>query len=203
MIVRVVMQRSTRLGLGHGMEGKFRATIATYFLEHYLALLAFVRSLVADTAARDGEDMVQDVALSILNRAEVAVPIENLPAYVYRALRNRVIDEMRRPSGGVLSLEADAAPGSDLRLSDVLADLRPDPASSVEREETRQSLYQAIDALPLEQKAVIIATEIQGHSYRELAEAWGVPMGTLLARKARGLKTMRARLALALGKQEV
>lgn len=185
------------------MEGKPRATIAAYFREHYLALLAFVRSLVADTAARDGEDIVQDVALSILNRADVAVPIERLSAYVYRALRNRVIDELRGPSGEVLSLEADAAPGSGLTLADVLSDLRDDPAALVEREETRQCLYQAIDALPTEQKAAIIATEIQGRPFRELAQAWGVPIGTLLARKARGLKAMRARLALAGRREEV
>lgn len=184
------------------MDTQHRGTVATYFREHYLALLAYVRSLIADAAARDGEDIVQDVALAILSRTDVAVPIERLSAYIYRALRNRVIDELRRPAQ-VLSLESEVAAGSGLTLADVLPDLRSDPAAALERAEVWHCLYEAIDALPLEQKAVIIATEIQGRPFRELAEAWSVPIGTLLARKSRGLKAMRARLALVLGREEV
>ncbi len=185
------------------MQEKNRTTIATYLREHYLALVGFVRSMLADTAARDAEDIVQDVVLSILGRGDAAEPIGSLSVYLYRALRNRVIDELRQPNREALSLEAEAAPGSDIKLSDVLADLRYDPLVAIEREEVRQRLYQAIEELPSEQKAVIIATEIQGRSFRELAEAWATPIGTLLARKARGLRAMRARLSPARDEKEV
>lgn len=51
------------------MEAQHGATVATYLREHYQALLAFVRTMIDDAAARDGEDVVQDVALSVLSRA--------------------------------------------------------------------------------------------------------------------------------------
>jgi RNA polymerase sigma factor (sigma-70 family) len=177
------------------MREKNHAAITSYFAQQYQALVGFVRSMIADAAARDAEDIVQDVILSLLSRADAEEPIQALSAYVFRALRNRVIDELRRPVKEGLSLEADAAPGSDIRLADVLSEVRWDPADAVERMETRERIYRAVDALPPEQRAVIVATELQGYSFRELSAAWAVPIGTLLARKSRGLKALRATLA--------
>lgn len=57
-------------------------------------LVNYVRSLVRDTADMDAEDVVQDVLLRILERTDMTTP-ENLAAYIYRSLRNRVIDNMR------------------------------------------------------------------------------------------------------------
>ena len=139
-----------------------RATIATYLREHYRALVGYARSLLADTPARDGEDIVQDVVLGLLGRPDAAGPIEGISLYIYTALRNRVIDELRKPAKDMLSLEADLAPGSDLRLADVLADVRVNPAEAIERDEVRERLYQAMAALPAEQRAVIIASEMRG-----------------------------------------
>jgi DNA-directed RNA polymerase specialized sigma24 family protein len=42
---------------------------------------------------------------------------------------------------------------------------------------------------------VLLATELEGASFRELAARWGVPIGTLLARKHRAVKSLRAALA--------
>ena len=40
-------------------------------------------------------------------------------------------------------------------------------------------------------RAVLIATELKGKSFRELSEEWDEPMGTLLSRKSRAVKTLR------------
>lgn len=48
----------------------------------------YVRRLIEDTGDRDGEDIVQDVALSLFQRADVLMPIEALSAYVYQSLRD-------------------------------------------------------------------------------------------------------------------
>jgi len=42
---------------------------------------------------------------------------------------------------------------------------------------------------------VFLATELEGSSFRELAERWGVPIGTLLARKHRAVQALRSALA--------
>jgi DNA-directed RNA polymerase specialized sigma24 family protein len=55
-------------------------------------------------------------------------------------------------------------------------------------------LSQAISALEPKQQAVFIATEMQGISFKSLSEQWNEPMGTLLSRKFRAVKTLQEML---------
>jgi DNA-directed RNA polymerase specialized sigma24 family protein len=56
-------------------------------------------------------------------------------------------------------------------------------------------IFEAMDELGAEEKAVILETEFEGKSFHRLAEEWDVPLGTLLARKSRALEKIRKRLA--------
>jgi RNA polymerase sigma factor (sigma-70 family) len=172
-----------------------RYDTAEFFRREHHKLVHYVRRLIDDAADRDGEDIVQDVALNIFNQADVAVPIKHLAAYVYQALRNRVVDLLRKGDNQTVALDAMLTDDSRLSLTDVLRDTRLDPAQEVEQQELRQRLFAAIDRLSPEYKAVIIETEFEGRTFTELSAAWGVPMGTLLARKSRGLKRIRSVLA--------
>ncbi len=174
---------------------RFQQTIADFFRKEQANLVGFVRRLIDDTAARDGEDIVQDVALNLFHKADLTVPIEALSAYVYRALRNKVIDILRKPKREEVSLSAEVTGDSRLTLADVLHDARYDTARELEKQEIRQCLFEAIESLSTSQKAIIIETEFEGRSFRELSEAWEIPLGTLLARKSRGLQAIRTALA--------
>jgi DNA-directed RNA polymerase specialized sigma24 family protein len=55
-------------------------------------------------------------------------------------------------------------------------------------------VFAAIEELSAEEKAVILATEMEGRTFKELAEDWGIPLGTLLARKSRALDKIRNQL---------
>lgn len=156
--------------------------IAEFFRAEYQRLVRYVRWLIDDTAERDAEDVVQDVMLSLFDRADFTVPIESLTAYIYQSLRNRVVDLLRKRKRRSIS------------LSDVIRDARYDTVREVERKEIRNRVYQALDSLSEEQKAVIIATEFDDRPFRELSEEWGIPIGTLLARKSRALQKIREKL---------
>lgn len=169
------------------------AGIGSFFREEYRAMLAYVRRLIHDAASRDGEDIVQDVMLRLFETPDLALHIENLTAYVYRALRNRVID-MLRARRGERSLDEPVLPGEEISLKDTLEDARIDVACDLEREDLRRALFDAIDELPDEQREALILTEFEGWSFRELSEATGSPVGTLLARKSRSLEKLRKRL---------
>ncbi len=159
-----------------------RSRLSRFLADEWRRLVLSVRSWLADTAERDAEDVVQDVALRLLETTGLGEPIRDLSAYVYRALRNRVVDLYRRR-------------GPDGRQQPLPEEL-PDPrAEARETAELRESLFAAIDRLPEAQRAVLLATELEGSTYRELSEKWGVPIGTLLARKHRALKALRASLA--------
>ena len=141
-------------------------------------MVAFVRNRIDDTADRDAEDIVMDVMLGLFEKANVARPIEDLSAYVFQSLRNRIIDLFRTRK-------------TKVTLSDVLQDSRYDTAGEVEKKELREQIYNSINNLNDEQRAVVIATEFEGISFRDLSERWGIPVGTLLARKSRALKKIK------------
>lgn len=155
-------------------------------------LISYARRLIDDTAERDGEDIVQEVALSLFSRADFLMPIETLSAYIYQSLRHRVIDHLRRRRDVVSLDEAEEKGGSP--LVDQLRDAAADVEKEVARSELRTKIFEAIDRLPDEQKAVVIETELNGRSFRDLSEDWGIPVGTLLARKSRAMVKIREAL---------
>jgi len=149
-------------------------------------LVGFVRSWIEDTAEMEAVDLVQDVLAGFFERADVTEPIANLSAYLYRSLRNRVVDEYRARSG---------KPGRDSRgLIAAIVDPRSEVTGGLEQVESREELFAALDRLPSAQRDVVFATALEGKSYGELSEQWGIPVGTLLARKHRGIRSLRRML---------
>ena len=153
--------------------------------------MGYVRRMIDDAAERDGEDIVQDVMLNAFNLADLNAPIENVSAYLYQSLRNRVVDYLRKRKSGTLSLEELVLEESDLKLGDLLYDADNNPVVEFERREMLHFLFEVIDTLNEEQRAVLIETEFEGRTFKELAKEWGVPVGTLLARKSRALAKIR------------
>lgn len=157
-------------------------------------MVRYVKARIADAADRDGEDIVQDVMAAVISAGDVTVPINNLAAYFYQALGNRVIDMLRRRKKH-LSLDAPLTGGEEaVTLHDALADVKYDTGMALEKHQENAMIMEAIDELPGDQRAVIIATEIDDRSFSELAENWGIPIGTLLARKSRALEKIRKKM---------
>ena len=170
---------------------KERFKFVEFFRSEYGRLVGYVRKMIDDTAARDGEDIVQEVIVNAFNLADVNAPIENISAYLYQSLRNRVVDYLRKRKTGTVSLEEAVLEVSNLRLADLLYDTRENPIVEFEKREMLHFLFEAIEALNEDQKAVLIETEFEGRTFKELAEAWKVPVGTLLARKSRAVANIR------------
>jgi RNA polymerase sigma factor (sigma-70 family) len=170
-----------------------RGAIATFFSAERNRLVAYVRRLIDDAGDRDGEDVVQEVALAILSRPDFLIPIETLSSYVYQSLRNRVIDHFRRPAP-MLSLDESRDENGDRTLADLLAPSAQDVESEVTRSELKRRITEAIDKLPWDQREIVIETEFKGRKFADLSEEWGSPVGTLLARKSRAMAKMRKSL---------
>ena len=156
-------------------------------------LVSYVHHLLDDSDFMDGEDIVQDVAMSIFDKADIGKPIENLWAYTYRTLRNRVIDLVRQRKFSE-SLDAKLPGETGLVLSDILADLKYDSAGDAERKEIMADITQAVETLDEKSKAIFIATEIEQCSFSELSEEWDIPVGTLLSQKSRAMQRLRTEL---------
>ena len=168
--------------------------ISEFFRTEREKLVRYVRRHIDRAAERDAEDIVQDVMVNLFDRADLTIPIENLSAYIYRSLRNRVVDFFRKRRDEI-SLDTGSAPGRDLSLAELVHDVNGDAAANREKEELYTRLYEAIESLAEKDRAIVIATDFDGISFRRLSEEWAVPMGTLLARKSRALKKIKKELA--------
>jgi RNA polymerase sigma factor (sigma-70 family) len=144
-------------------------------------LVGYVRAWITDASDRDAEDVIQDVLERMFEKADISEPIADISAYFYRSLRNRVIDLYRKPR-------------RTAELSEEIADARFDVAEAMDREEESENLFDAIEDLPEAQREVLVATELEGRSFKELAEEWNIPIGTLLARKHRAVRALRETL---------
>jgi RNA polymerase sigma factor (sigma-70 family) len=154
----------------------------------------FIRKRVAD--AGDAEDILQDVFYELVEAYRLMQPVEQVGAWLDRVARNRIVDFFRkkRPEPlGEGSLETADEEGSLL-----LEDLLPSPDAGPEAAYARDVLLEEIDAavkeLPEEQRDVFIAHEVEGRSFRELAEETGVSVNTLLSRKRYAVLHLRRRL---------
>jgi RNA polymerase sigma factor (sigma-70 family) len=104
-----------------------------------------------------------------------------------------VIDYLRQRKD-VISLDESIDENGESSLLQRLSDSLSDVEKEVSRAELRKSIVNAIEHLPGEQKAVVIETEFNGQSFRDLSREWGIPIGTLLARKSRALAKIRESL---------
>ena len=68
------------------------------------------------------------------------------------------------------------------------------PEQLLLREEDQQLLRQALEELPAEFREVIVLRELEGLSYKEIADIAGIPVGTVMSRLARGRDRLQQRL---------
>lgn len=148
----------------------------------------YVRSLVKEMAEMDAEDIVHDVLVNVLERADQPA-LEYLAAYVFRSLKNRVIDRVRTRKPTV-SLEAELDESSR-QLIDLLQDLKPDALEILLTREGKEELFRALEELSDMERGVIIAHELEGVPFQELSRIWNVPLNTLLSHKSRAMKKLK------------
>jgi RNA polymerase sigma factor (sigma-70 family) len=151
-------------------------------------LLAFIRRRIDDAA--EAEDILQDALYELVAAERLAQPIERVGAWLMRVARNRIIDRSRKKRPERFAHGPDGEPG--------LEELLPAPDGTPETAAARALLIEEIEAaleeLPREQREVFIAQELDGLTFRELAERTGVSINTLLSRKRYAVLQLRERL---------
>jgi RNA polymerase sigma factor (sigma-70 family) len=172
-------------------------SVAESFARDGERLRAFIRRRVPDSA--DAEDILQDVFHELLEAARLLQPIEQVGAWLFRVARNRIIDRFRR-RGSERSVPRSAVPGGESGDdgAESLEDLLPAPDAGPEAVYARrvllEELAEALDELPQAQRSVFIAHELEGRSFKELAESSGESLNTLLSRKRYAVLHLRRRL---------
>lgn len=168
-----------------------RKRLAEAFARERTRFLRFVQRQLFDQDAMAAEDIVSDVVFSLLRRADVIDEIENLTAYFYRSLANRITDHRRAQVPELRIDDTEQEEANAVELSDQGAS----PEQALEQQELRDRLRTAISRLTPPERAIWLATEIDGRSFRDLADEWNEPIGTLLSRKSRAAAKLRQLLS--------
>jgi RNA polymerase sigma factor (sigma-70 family) len=172
-----------------------RWRLGQIFVAERARLLRAVRRRLFDVSTTDAEDLVSDVFYSVLRRGDFVAQVENLTAYVYRALANRIA-EYRRTPRREQSLEQAGDRGDDpLRRALEPVSAAQTPEEALASKQLRERIRQALDRLSPAEREVWIATEIEGRPFKDLARQWNVRLGTLLSRKSRASKSLRSSLS--------
>jgi len=153
----------------------------------------FIRGRVPD--ASEAEDILQDVLYEFVEAYRLPEPIEQVGAWLFRVARNRIIDRFRKKREEQLP-ELSGEDDEGNWLDETLPSADAGPEAAYARGVLLNELAAALDELPKEQRAVFIAHELDGLSFKELAEESGVGVNTLLARKRYAVLHLRARLGL-------
>jgi len=171
-------------------------SVARAFSEYRDRLLKFIRSRVR--ALEDAEDIMQDVFYQFARANDLANPVEQTAAWLYRAARNRIIDTYKKKKAIPFSLFADdddSDDGDDLSdFIDILSADKTTPETEMLRALVWDEIKTALDELPQAQRDIFILTEFEGLPVKEIAEKTGVAINTLLSRKHYAVKHLRERL---------
>jgi len=153
----------------------------------------FIRRRVADPS--DAEDILQEVFYELVEAYRLTQPIEQVGAWLFRVARNRITDLFRKKKPEESTNDPIVAEdGESLSLEDLLPSPDAGPEAAYARTVLLEALEDALDELPAEQRAVFLAHEIDGRSFKELSLETGLSVNTLLSRKHYAVIHLRERL---------
>lgn len=153
----------------------------------------FIRRRVPDPF--DAEDILQDVFYKLVEANRLLMPIEHVTGWLFRVARNRITDLFRKKkprSFGDATVEDES--GEPLGIEDLLPSPEAGPEAVYFRHMLVEELELALEELPDEQREVFVGHELEGRSFKEMAEETGASVNTLLSRKRYAVLHLRERL---------
>jgi RNA polymerase sigma-70 factor (ECF subfamily) len=144
----------------------------------------------------DAEDLVQETYIKAFRFREQFTPGTNLKAWLFRILTNTFINSYRRKQAQPETTELDDVSEFDLyrKMSDGRAtSTAGDPESEFLERIVDTEVKDALSDLP-EKFRTVVLLDVEGFSYKEIAEMLEIPIGTVMSRLHRGRKFLQKRL---------
>jgi len=130
-------------------------------------------------------DIVQEVFIKLFHSIKNFKGRSHFYTYLYRMVMNTAIDHARKTGKQTISSldqEGSFQPSDDLEKG---------PERILLQKELEERVKLAMDKLPAEQRAALIFRDVEGLSYREMAEAMGCSIGTVMSRLHYGRKRIQ------------
>jgi len=162
-------------------KNRLQRALEGVYWEHRQGL--YTLALSVTRCSSRAEDAVQD-AFERLWRLR-APPKGELVPYVFAAVRNAAVDQMRRTAGMIQPPE-DAS---------IFAGRSADPAADMIDAEQREQVRQAVESLPDDQRQAVILHLYAGLTFEEIGVMLEEPLPTVASRYRRALERLRQRLS--------
>jgi RNA polymerase sigma factor (sigma-70 family) len=125
----------------------------------------------------DADDLVQDTLERAWSRAGLWRGVGDMRTWLFSIMHNLHVDALRRGRLDTIDLDA--------QIPEV--PVAPTQGQIL----TVRDLDTALAALPAEQREVLLLTALDGLAYAEIAQALGIPIGTVMSRLSRGRERLR------------
>lgn len=176
-------------GLFERCQRQDRTAFAELFNRYHVQVF---RSAYLITRRQDAADDITQLVFvelfSAFRRFDLRRPF--LP-WLYRIVHNVSVDYLKRDRRGRA-----LTPTTEAQFDILLGpDPAPGPAEQAEQAELRQTIWHALDGLPVNQRAVLVLSYYGGLNEHEVADAMGVRPGTIKSRLHRARHALRDKLA--------
>jgi RNA polymerase sigma-70 factor (ECF subfamily) len=171
-----------------------RAEFERQALVHTDALFGAAYRLTRN--ARDAEDLVQDSLLRAYRFWDSFEQDSNCKAWLLRIVTNTFINEYqrRKRSREVLDAASAEQEATDGVLMHAEATDRQSPERTLLERSVSDDVQRALDGLPDDFRTAVVLCDVQGLSYKEIADIMQTPVGTVMSRLFRGRKLLAASL---------
>ncbi len=139
----------------------------------------------------EADDVVQETFLRAFRSFDRFNPGTNCRAWLFTIMRNAFLNRVRAASREVLEEDMDRreAEWTPTAVSGVLS-----PEETFFQTVLHGDVDRALKELPMPFREAVIFADLEGLSYREIADVLGCPIGTVMSRLSRGRRLLRATL---------
>jgi len=161
-------------------------------LVHIDACYRFARSLCKNEA--DADDLVQETYLKALRAFDSYQEGTNCKAWLLRIMRNTFINNMRVAQRGVCLEDISNLGVLQAFENTGRSHQNDEPEALAIRQATKEDIEEAMEKLPSDFRSVLVLADVEGFSYKEIADIMGTPIGTVMSRLFRARKMLREKL---------
>ena len=142
-------------------------------------------------SAEDAEDLVQETFFKAYKYYDKFEEGTNLKAWLFKILKNTFINNYRKKKLEPRSVDfAEIEDSFERIVRRDNADQPSDPEAEFFTGVLDDDVRKALESLPYDYRMVVILADLEGFSYKEIAEILEVPVGTVMSRLYRGRRLM-------------